>query len=196
MKKALKILLAVLLAVITAALCLVAWLSVTEFRPKSVEPLAVTGGTEQLPLKTGEELKILCWNIGYGGLGKDSDFFMDGGENVKSADEATVKKYLDGIQDTVEKLAPQLIMLQEVDSDSSRSYGIDQREYFGGSYAFGNDIYLKKYQTYSGLYSGMYAVMGDNVRFYYGQQRFLLMQRTAEVLTCLLQQFLTTSIHS
>lgn len=47
-------------------------------------------------------------------------------------------------------------------------------DYFGGSYGFGNDIYIKRYQTYSGLYTGMYAILGDNDEFYNGQQRFLL----------------------
>ncbi|MBE5808073.1 MAG: DUF2961 domain-containing protein [Clostridiales bacterium] len=47
-------------------------------------------------------------------------------------------------------------------------------DYFTGSYGFGNDIYIKRYQTFSGLYSGLYAILGDNEAFYNGQQRFLL----------------------
>lgn len=47
-------------------------------------------------------------------------------------------------------------------------------DYFTGSYGFGNDIYIKNYQTFSGLYSGLYAILGDNNEFYNGQQRFLL----------------------
>jgi len=135
MKKVLKLLLIILLLIILAAAGLVAWLSITEYKPASVERLEVSGGSEQLGLKIGEELSLLCWNIGYGGLGKDSDFFMDGGENVQAADEATVKSCLAGIKETVDKVGADFILLQEVDSDSARSYGIDQREYFGGSYA-------------------------------------------------------------
>ena len=47
-------------------------------------------------------------------------------------------------------------------------------DYFTGSYGFGNDIYIKRYQTFSGHYSGLYAILGDNDAFYDGQQRFLL----------------------
>ncbi len=47
-------------------------------------------------------------------------------------------------------------------------------DYFTGSYGFGNDIYIKDYQTFSGLYSGLYAILGNNRDFYNGQQRFLL----------------------
>lgn len=48
-------------------------------------------------------------------------------------------------------------------------------DYFCGSYAFGNDIILNRYQTYSGLYVGMYSILGnDRSKQYNGQQRFLL----------------------
>lgn len=133
MGKIFKAVFVILLAVLITAAALVGWLSITEYRPKSVEKLEVSGGIGHPGLATGEELKILCWNIGYGGLGKESDFFMDGGEKVQAADEAQVRAYLKGIKATVDKINPQLLMLQEVDSDSRRSYGIDQRTYFGGS---------------------------------------------------------------
>lgn len=47
-------------------------------------------------------------------------------------------------------------------------------DYFCGSYGFGNDIYLEKYQTFSGLYTGMFAILGNPARRYENQQRFLL----------------------
>lgn len=47
-------------------------------------------------------------------------------------------------------------------------------DYFCGSYAFGNDIYIKKYQTFSGLYAGMFAILGNTNAVYNAQKRFLL----------------------
>ena len=132
MKRFFRILLIILLAILAAAAALVIWLSVTEFRPKPIEAAAVAGSTDKPGLSTGEEINILCWNIGYGGLGKDSDFFMDGGENVKSANEAQVKENLAGIKNTVDNAGADLILLQELDTDSSRSYRIDQQIYFSG----------------------------------------------------------------
>ena len=133
MKKVLRSLLVLLLAIVIAAAALVIWLSITEFRPASVEQLEISGGSGHPGLSRGEEIEILCWNIGYGGLGKGSDFFMDGGENVQAADEKQVKAYLAGIKEIVDSADADILMLQEVDSDSRRSYGIDQRTYFGGS---------------------------------------------------------------
>lgn len=47
-------------------------------------------------------------------------------------------------------------------------------DYFCGSYGFGNDIQLKKYQPFSGLYAGLYAILGDTNEMYNAQKRFLL----------------------
>ncbi len=47
-------------------------------------------------------------------------------------------------------------------------------DYFCGSYAFGKDIYQRQYQTYSGLYAGMFCIIGNTDEFYNNQQRFLL----------------------
>ena len=71
-------------------------------------------------------LEILSWNIGYAGLGKDSDFFMDGGKEVQAADGETVYSYLDGIADFLKDEDPDLLMLQEVDRNSKRTYGMDE----------------------------------------------------------------------
>lgn len=47
-------------------------------------------------------------------------------------------------------------------------------DYFCGSYAFGNDGPLHKYQPFSGLYVGAFAVMGDSTEMYNAQKRFML----------------------
>ncbi len=127
MKKVLKILLWVILVLVVLAGALFAWLTVTEYRPADVEALAVGSQTGQKSIKPGEELTLLSWNIGYGGLGKESDFFMDGGKDARSADKAKVGEYLAGISKTITDNKPDLVMLQEVDIDSSRTYRIDER---------------------------------------------------------------------
>lgn len=47
-------------------------------------------------------------------------------------------------------------------------------DYFCGSYAFGNDIAMKKYQTFSAPYVGLYAILGDTEAQYNAQKRFML----------------------
>ncbi len=129
MKTMLKILLAIVLVVLLAAGALLAWLSATEYRPDPIEEAEVLRSGSGDPVRSGEELSLLCWNIGYGGLGKDSDFFLDGGKDAKPADANVVAAYLSGIANTIASVGPDIVFLQEVDSDSSRTYGIDERPF-------------------------------------------------------------------
>jgi len=50
-------------------------------------------------------------------------------------------------------------------------------DYFCGSYAFGNDIGLHRYQTFSGLYCGLYAILGDDQAAQYNQQKRFMLYR-------------------
>lgn len=130
MKKFLKILLSVIGIVLACVILFFAWLSVTEFKPEPVQDaeLIVAGDNQQV--YTGREYKVISWNTGYAGLGKYSDFFMDGGTEVAAADKAMVNEYLNGICATIEDSGPDILMLQEVDSDSTRTYGIDERTFY------------------------------------------------------------------
>lgn len=126
MKKALKLVLAVLLTAVLAGAALFIWLTVTEYRPEPVEEAEILRAGDNDIVRPENSLDILSWNIGYGGLGKASDSFMDGGKDVTSADKATTEAYLAGIESTIAELEPDIAMLQEVDLDSSRSYGINE----------------------------------------------------------------------
>jgi endonuclease/exonuclease/phosphatase family metal-dependent hydrolase len=106
------------------------FLMITEYRPKPVETLSV-GGINRLTDRRIQglpdyEFTVLSWNIGYAGLGKEEDFFFDGGKGVQPS-EAVSGNNLNGIisfvrsQDTVD-----FIFLQEIDQDSKRSYHTDQ----------------------------------------------------------------------
>ena len=80
-KKLLKILLIILGVILLCAAALILWLSVTEFKPGDVSDVKVEANSEVSGLSPflDEEFSVISWNIGYAGLGKDSDFFMDGG---------------------------------------------------------------------------------------------------------------------
>ncbi|MBQ9685738.1 MAG: endonuclease [Oscillospiraceae bacterium] len=132
MKKILKILLILVLVLVVAVAALLGWLTATEYRPEAVEAAAVALAGDVDSLKGGDRLSILSWNVGYGGLGKESDFFMDGGTMSKPKDKQTALGYLDGIARTIEAVDPDLVILQEVDADSSRTYSIDERPLLSG----------------------------------------------------------------
>ena len=55
---------------------------------------------------------------------------MDGGEGVRPSDAETVRQNMLGIEDLIRGADADFVMLQEVDTDSKRSYGYDQwRQY-------------------------------------------------------------------
>ena len=129
MRSILKFLMTLVLIAVIAAGGLLGWLTAVEFQPAPVEKAELVSSGVNSPVKTDEDLSLLCWNIGYGGLGKNEDFFMDGGKLSKPQDRNVALAYLDGIRGTIAEQAADLVILQEVDSDSSRTYGLDERSY-------------------------------------------------------------------
>ena len=128
MKKALKIVLWILVAIIILAALFLAWLTVTEYRPSEIETAEITGASSGKAIPSGEDINLISWNIGYSALGKESDFIMDGGGNAPVATKEKVLEYLSGISSTLNENGAAIRMLQEVDTDSSRSYGADERQ--------------------------------------------------------------------
>ena len=131
----------VIRAVLIFAVVFIGYLSITEYNPGEVEPLEIAGeGTKSLSL--GESVKFISFNIGYGGLGKDADFFMDGGKNVVTGDEALVYENLGGIKKIIESSGADFALLQEVDVNSSRTFGINEAEFLteGQSVSFAHAL--------------------------------------------------------
>ena len=129
MKGILKFILILLLVVVIAVGGLLGWLTATEFSPAPTESVEVGRPGEGGAVPAGEVLTVLNWNVGYAGLGRNEDFFMDGGKRSKPDKSDVVYAYLDGIMKTIREQAPDLVLLQEVDADSGRTYEIDERPY-------------------------------------------------------------------
>ena len=135
MKAFLKVLLMLVLIVVIAAGALLGWLTAVEYNPApavEAERGKPVDSTSLHNVSTGQELSVLNWNIGYGGLGKSEDFFMDGGKKSRPDNKDVVLSYLNGIRRTIDEQAPDLVLLQEVDSDSARTYSIDERDLLNG----------------------------------------------------------------
>lgn len=125
MKNILRVLGSVLLIFVFVVVTLMAYLTVDDFKPEAVESLEISGESNEY-IKSGAVNTIMTWNIGYGALGDNADFFLDGGKMVYSADEERVLENLKGISDTIAKVDPDILFLQEMDRSSSRSYFIDE----------------------------------------------------------------------
>lgn len=126
-KKALKWMGICLGAVVLVVAGLVAWLTVTEYKPAAAEDVEInrTGAPKTVFLSPGDSFTVLSQNTGYAGLGADSDFFMDGGKDVAPTRDQ-VDANLMGLEKLFAQQKADVYFLQEVDTNSSRSNGMDQ----------------------------------------------------------------------
>ncbi len=133
-KRTLKILGIIAGSIVGIVLIFALVLTIGEYRPDDVEQVELTGQAEK-SLTKGESITLLSWNIGYGGLSETADFFMDGGKGVRTQDEDQVKKNVQAVIDTIKEEQPEIVFLQEIDRNSTRSYGIDQVQTIGDAYS-------------------------------------------------------------
>jgi endonuclease/exonuclease/phosphatase family metal-dependent hydrolase len=105
----------------------------TKYKPAAVEAVEIQNSksaSDNPKLLPDSTYSFLIWNLGYGGLGKEVDFFYDGGKMVTSPKEHVVKN-TEGIKKFLEAQKDvDFIMLQEVDRNSKRSWKIDEAEEF------------------------------------------------------------------
>lgn len=128
MKKFLKVVLIILLVIVVLAGGFLALLSITEYRPDDTEDATVSSSGDAVGV-TGDTVSIVTWNVGYCGLGADASFVLDGGDDNGTPDsEETMLGYYNGVEQTLASLGADVYMLQEVDSDSSRSYHLNEAE--------------------------------------------------------------------
>ena len=127
MKKTLKIIGIVLLAVLVLAGGYVAYVFAAYHRIEDNQPLAVVSGQTQTA-RAGETYRIACWNIGFGAYEDDYSFFMDGGTESWAWSEERLLQNLDEIGAVIESLDSDITLLQEVDFDSTRTYHVNEAD--------------------------------------------------------------------
>jgi endonuclease/exonuclease/phosphatase family metal-dependent hydrolase len=134
-------------------------LTIAEYRPAEIEKQELqyhSGGAPQFsdasqsqvpalarPL-IGVPFSLLSWNIGYASLDESQDFFMDGGKGIRPPSDANVRRNLAGIRDVIAETNCEMVLIQEADIASRRSYYTDQRayltEHFSGSSVFAHNF--------------------------------------------------------
>jgi endonuclease/exonuclease/phosphatase family metal-dependent hydrolase len=70
-------------------------------------------------------LKLMVWNIGYSGLGEESDFQADGGQMLRPPSRKAVEKNLAGIQAVLREEAPDILLMQELAAPGFLTHSVD-----------------------------------------------------------------------
>ena len=103
---------------------LILYATISNYTPEEIT-LLETNGTPDV-LISDMQIDLMIWNIGYCGLDAGMDFFSDGGKQVRPP-ESDVKENLNEVLRFLEANdSIDFFLLQEVDIDSRRSYGINQ----------------------------------------------------------------------
>lgn len=107
--------------------------TLTDWQPEEKIPLHIDGNS-QLPIVDRDSLTFIDWNIGYGGLGAESNFFYDAGgyfwsigHMVRPPKNLTEKNQA-GIEAFVRDNPADFYLFQEADVASRRSHYINQYE--------------------------------------------------------------------
>jgi endonuclease/exonuclease/phosphatase family metal-dependent hydrolase len=101
------------------------YITVADYRPQERETIKIRNNAISLP-SIKKEFSFLTWNVGYSGLGKDMDFFYEGGKRVRPL-KTEFSNYLQGIKTFLSTMdSVDFIFIQEADVHSKRSYYTDE----------------------------------------------------------------------
>ena len=87
-------------------------------------PVPMEGAVE-----TGTVYRVTSANVGFGAYSADYSFFMDGGKESRARSRQEVDRNMSGIVAFVKGLSPDFALFQEVDTDGTRSWHIDETAY-------------------------------------------------------------------
>lgn len=111
--------------IILVPIGMILFMTITDYRPPGMEKLVVHGNGKEI-LPGNDTLKIMTLNLGYSGLGKEMDFFYDGGEKVRPSEEF-YNRYSTRAYDFLGDHGNlDFYFFQEIDRRSKRSYYHDQ----------------------------------------------------------------------
>ena len=136
MNKLVRIFSLLLGVIIVFAICFVCYLELGYYRIGDTN--IDIENNQELNINLSEEYSITTYNIGFGAYDREYSFFMDTGYMADGSE--TVGKYGKGVSkentlkntngsiDILKDLSSDFFILQEVDTNSTRSYNINQKE--------------------------------------------------------------------
>lgn len=144
-KLLIKVALAFLLIILIVLGGFITYAFMTDYKPEPKIQLTIDQGSLQSTITTDKPYSILTYNIGYGALGKDQDFFMDGGRKAGADSYDEVMTNMEAIDQFFLSQNPDFAFFQEVDISGNRSFNVNQYD-------------LLRKNEYNGIYAPNYKV--------------------------------------
>lgn len=151
--KIIKGLLVLILALAVILVLFIVYAIATNYTPADKEPAIVYKSSDDI-MDASKEFTVTTFNIGYAGLDKTKDFFMDGGESSKSTSVEKTNENLEAIMKFIDESKSDFYALQEVDVKSTRTFDIDEA-----------NLIAEKYNDYASSFSYNYKVKWIPVPF-------------------------------
>lgn len=130
LKKILKVIVTLVICIALLFVLLITYLSITEYKPGEVETIKILNNASE-EISKDKEISIMTWNIGYGALGDNADFFMDGGKMVNTATKKRLESNLNSIEEFVRNEDANIQFFQEMDTNSYRSHHKNEYQRMG-----------------------------------------------------------------
>lgn len=146
LKKSLKTLLCLILVMVIVVAAYVSYVFIAYYRIDDNLKLEISDNTNEV-IKTGQEQKIISYNIGFCAYTQDFSFFMDGGSESRAKSEESVNNVLSGIKNLMQNEDPDIMLFQEVDEDATRSHHVNEREYLTDSFTSYDTVFATNYDS-------------------------------------------------
>lgn len=95
----------------------------------------------------GEALSITVWNLGYGGLGRESDFVSDGGTHLFPPSRAAVRANVDAIARFVAEEPADVLVFQEIARGGPVNYWVDLKGRIDATLAARSRVFFADFKT-------------------------------------------------
>jgi len=95
----------------------------------------------------GDVLNITVWNLGYGGLGRESDFVSDGGKHLFPPSRAAVQGNVAAINDLVGREQADVIIFQEIAHGGPVNYWVDLKGTLDRTLSARSSVFFADFKT-------------------------------------------------
>ncbi len=125
----------------------VAYVAISYSRIKDDLALYVADGAGGNTAETGKDYTIVTQNFGFGAYTRDFTFFMDGGTGSRAKSKESVNECIQKAYTKISGFNPDFVIMREIDTKSTRSHKVNQKEAFDGLFNGYSSVYAVNYHS-------------------------------------------------
>jgi len=107
----------------------------------------VTKGNTNSTILTNTVYSAMTYNIGFGAYEADYSFFMDGGKYSWAKSEESLKENIKDMVKDINLIHPDILLIQEIDVDGTRTYHFNEVENFENNLNYGNYVFSQNFDS-------------------------------------------------